>query len=117
MASKLKSFVDGIECVHSEGREHFAVGLFDGSTDVVVVVAVDGWLWGGEGGESDNVDFCVTLNICGFALLQQFDDDDDDVDVADSGPFPPSAALGVYATGWKVEVHPDGQCMWLNGAG
>lgn len=43
MASKLKSFVDGIECVQSQegkekGREHFAVGLFDGSTVVVVVV-------------------------------------------------------------------------------
>lgn len=44
MASKLKSFVDGIECVQSqEGKrregEHFAVGLFDGSTVVVVVAA------------------------------------------------------------------------------
>lgn len=82
MASKLKSFVDGIECVHSVGRE--GQGR-EGNT--LRWVCLMGGLLGRCGRGDDNVDFCVTLNICGFALLQQFDDDD----VADSRPCPPSA--------------------------
>lgn len=110
MASKLKSFVDGIECVQSQkgsgdGREHFAVGLFDGSTVVVVAATT----------------LTSVLRLT-FAVSHFCNNSTTSLTLtpmpAPSAGTPPQLhcllSVCVYATGWKVEVHPGGQCMWLN---
>lgn len=113
MASKLKSFVDGSECVQRhEGkrigrgkeREHFAVGLFDGSAVVVAVVVA--------------TTLTSVLRLT-FAVSHFCNNSTTSLAL----PLPLSyiaCSLCLYATGWKVEVHPGGQCVvlelcWLTG--
>lgn len=82
-----------------KAREHFAVGLFDGSVVVFVVATT----------------LTSVLRLT-FAVSHFCNNSTTSLAL----PLLPSyiaCSLCVYATGWKVEVHPGGQCMCLNCAG
>lgn len=92
----------GEENGRGKGGEHFAVGLFDGSVVVAVVVVAATTLT-----SVLRLTFAVS-HFCNNSTTTL------------ALPLHPSyiaCSLCVYATGWKVEVHPGGQCMCLNCAG
>lgn len=81
--------------------EHFAVGLFDGSAVVVVGVVA--------------TTLTSVLRLT-FAVSHFCNNSTTSLAL----PLPLSyiaCSVCLYATGWKVEVHPGGQCVCLNCAG
>lgn len=93
----------GEENGKGKGRAHFAVGLFDGSAVVAVVVVAT-----------------TLTSVLRLTFAVSHFCNNSTTSLALPVPLPLSyiaCSMCLYATGWKVEVHPGGQCVCLNCAG